>query len=77
MDIYWQGLGYGTVEQIQEKLKEKASCCAVILDEDAAIVGADHCWFFTNQPVGQAEQEYKNDGGTASSVWSLLEFMQE
>ena len=84
MFLYWQGLEYGTVGDIRERLRDKYESpyynpinCAVVLDEDAAEAGMPHCWFFTNQNKDAAQREYQAHGGTVSALWSLREFMEE
>lgn len=66
------GLGYGeTIEHVMDKINENGQF-VVIRDDDAANVGADHCWFAVkSNDVKAVEQSHEDDGGTVSATYEI------
>lgn len=44
----------------------------LIRDDDAAVAGADHCWFAAiTENVELAQALYEQHGGTVSAIWAV------
>ena len=70
MSANWIDLGYGTKEDVVDKLP--CGDWTLICDEDAATAGAASCWFATSLDIDEAIEIYERDGGTVSSIYSVI-----
>lgn len=69
MTIKFKALGYGEKEDVTRELRGP---WIVIRDDDAAVVGADSCWFAVAGLGGIKDdvvKAYEEDGGTVSEVF--------